>query len=250
MVKPFTDGILTGFNDAFIIDNATKKALIKEDPKSAELIKPILRGRDIQRYRANWAGKWLIDVHNGYGDIPPIDIRCYKAVKKHLNKFYCQLEKRQDQGVTPYNLRNCAYHAEFERNKIVWGNLSVQPRFAVDNDSSLISAPTNLLTGTNHIKYIAGVLNSQFCYWGMRQLAYSREQGYMEYKKTFVEQLPVPRETCQNYPLITQIGNLVDQILIAKKKNSGTAKLENQIDALVYQLYELTADEINAISNI
>ncbi len=77
--------------------------LITEDMNSANIIKPILRGRDIKRYRANWAGLWLIDSHNGYGNIPPIDIEDYPAVKAHLDKFYTRLEKRQDKGVTPYN---------------------------------------------------------------------------------------------------------------------------------------------------
>ena len=99
-------GILTGYNNAFIIDNETKKRLIKEDPNSAELIKPVLRGRDISRYRANWNGLWLIDTHNGYGNIPPVDVENYKAIKRHLDKFHLELEKRKDKGITPYNLRN------------------------------------------------------------------------------------------------------------------------------------------------
>ena len=244
-------GVLTGYNAAFIIDNETKDALIAADANSANIIKPILRGRDIKRYRANWAGLWLIDSHNGYQNIPPIDIEDYPAIKAHLDKFYIRLKKRQDKGITPYNLRNCAYHAEFEKEKIIWGNLSVEPRFAVDIDDGFISAPTNLLTGKNYIKYIAGVLNSQFCYWRMRQQAYSREQGYMEYKKMFVERIPIPKGIRQNLPLIIQVEDLVEQILAAKTKdlNADTTKLERQINKLVYRLYELTFDEINIIES-
>ncbi len=220
-----------------------------QDANSAEIIKPILRGRDIKRYQVKWAGLWLIDSHNGYDNIPPIDIEDYPAIKAHLDNFYARLEKRQDKGGTPYNLRNCAYHAEFEKEKIVWGNLSVKPRFAVDIDASFISAPTNLLTGKNYIKYIAGVLNSQFCYWSMRQEAYSREHGYMEYKKMFVERIPIPKKTEQNRPLVIQVENLVDQILAAKTKDQNTdiTKLESQINKLVYQLYELNTEEIKII---
>ena len=244
-------GVKTGYNTAFIIDNETKDALIAADANSANIIKPILRGRDIKRYRANWAGLWLIDSHNGYQNIPPIDIEDYPAIKAHLDKFYIRLKKRQDKGITPYNLRNCAYHAEFEKEKIIWGNLSVEPRFAVDIDDGFISAPTNLLTGKNYIKYIAGVLNSQFCYWRMRQQAYSREQGYMEYKKMFVERIPIPKGIRQNLPLIIQVEDLVEQILAAKTKdlNADTTKLERQINKLVYRLYELTFDEINIIES-
>ena len=108
-------GVLTGLNEAFIIDTETKERLCAEDPKSAEIIKPILRGRDIKRYQADWAGLWLINSQNN----PPINIENYPAIKNHLDAFYPQLEKRQDKGVTPYNLRNCAYLAEFEKEKIV-----------------------------------------------------------------------------------------------------------------------------------
>ena len=85
-------GILTGYNEAFIIDDKTKDALVAADPRSAEIIKPILRGRDIRRYRARWAGKWLIATHNGYGDVPGINARGYPSVKLHLDQFYPQLE--------------------------------------------------------------------------------------------------------------------------------------------------------------
>ena len=121
-------GIKTGFNDAFIIDNETKEELIRKNPRSKKLLKPILRGRDIQKYRANWVGLWLIDVHNGYGDIPPINIHDYPSVKQHLDKFYGCLAKRHDRGITPYNLRNCAYHEEFSKEKLIWIHL-VRPRY-------------------------------------------------------------------------------------------------------------------------
>lgn len=104
-------GIKTGFNDAFIIDGKKREELIAADPKSAEIIRPILRGRDIKRYGYDFADLWLINTHNGIKEkgIKPINIEDYPAVKAHLDKFYPDLEKRADKGVTPYNLRNCAY---------------------------------------------------------------------------------------------------------------------------------------------
>ena len=248
---------MTGFDKAFIIDSETKEALVDEDSRSAEIIKPVLRGRDIKRYQVRWSNLWLIMT------LPSLktDIEAYPAIKRHLLSYgknrLEQLGKTLPSGgksrkKTPhkwFELQDiCAYYIEFEREKIIWGNLSIQPRFSVDNGANLISAPTNLLTAKNHIKYIAGVLNSQLCYWIMTLLAYSREQGYMEYKKIFVEQIPVPIETHQNYPLIIQIENLVDQILISKQENLDTTELEGRIDALVYQLYELKKGEIKLIT--
>ena len=271
-------GIKTGYNTAFIIDNDTKERLIAEDPNSADIIKPVLRGRDIKRYQAEWTKLWLIATFPSL----QLDIDNYPAVKEWLENFLPKLyqtgapisnnetrsliQRMISLGLNPkeQDLKKCrkktshawfevqdtcAYHAEFEKEKIVWGNLSIAPRFAVDIEASFISAPTNLLTGKNYIKYIAGVLNSQFCYWSMRQQAYSREQGYMEYKKMFVERIPIPKRTCQNRPLVIQVENLVDQIIAAKTEdqNADTTRLESQINKLVYRLYELNIDEIRIV---
>ncbi len=93
-------GIKTGYNPAFIVDDATRNRLVAEDARSAEILKPILRGRDIRRYRADWAGLWLIATHNGYDDVPAVRIEEYPAVRRHLDRFYPKLEKRYDKGRT------------------------------------------------------------------------------------------------------------------------------------------------------
>ena len=104
-------GIKTGANDAFIIDGAKRNELISADPKSAEIIRPILRGRDIKRYGFDFADLWLINTHNGIKEkgIPPVDINQYPAVKAHLDKYWDKISVRNDKGDTPYNLRNCVY---------------------------------------------------------------------------------------------------------------------------------------------
>lgn len=104
-------GILTGYNEAFIIDETKKNELIAADPKSAEIIRPILRGRDIKRYGTEFADLWIINTHNGLRDkgIKALKIEDYPVIKSHLDKYFDQLQKRADKGDTPYNLRNCAY---------------------------------------------------------------------------------------------------------------------------------------------
>jgi adenine-specific DNA-methyltransferase len=139
-------GILTGFNEAFIIDNETKNRLCAEDPKSEEIIKPVLRGRDIKRYGYEWAGLWLIHSHNN----PPVDIEYYPAIKKHLDNFYPQLEKRLDKGKTPYNLRNCAYWQDFEKEKIVYPDIAGELCFSFDDRKYFISNTAYFFTGKNH----------------------------------------------------------------------------------------------------
>ena len=162
-------GIKTGYNPAFIIDNETKDALVAAGPNSTDILKPILRGRDIKRYQAEWAKLWLIDTHNGYGDVPPIKIDDYPAIKQHLDKFYPQLIKRQDKGVTPYNLRNCAYHAEFEREKIIYPETMRRtkhskngfPRFSIDLHEGLITDKTAFILVGENLRYLTAVLNSK-----------------------------------------------------------------------------------------
>ena len=123
-------GILTGFNDAFIISEEKKKEILAncldedERKRTDELIRPILRGRDIRRYGYDWAGLYLINTHNGVKErgkvkIPRIQIKDYPAIKKHLDEYWEQIKDRADQGDTPYNLRNCAYMEEFNKPKIL-----------------------------------------------------------------------------------------------------------------------------------
>ncbi|MCY3682994.1 MAG: Eco57I restriction-modification methylase domain-containing protein [Gemmatimonadetes bacterium] len=239
-------GVLTGYNDAFIINNQTKDALVAQDANSAEIIKPILRGRDIKRYQANWAGLWLIDSHNGYDNIPPIDIENYPAIKAHLDKFYTRLEKRQDKGVTPYNLRNCAYHAEFEKEKIVWADLSRSGNsFSYDKNMMFPLNTGYIMTGESML-YLLAVLNSKaiLCYLDM--INQKLDKNGWRWIHQYVVELPIPKLTvAQQQPFI----NLVDQILATKTKdqNIDITELENQINKLVYQLYELNIDEIKII---
>ncbi|MDY3402442.1 TaqI-like C-terminal specificity domain-containing protein [Riemerella anatipestifer] len=146
-------GILTGYNEAFIIDGKKKDELIAEDPKSAEIIRPILRGRDIKRYSYDFADLWLINTHNGIKEkgIKPINIDNYPAVKAHLDNYYPQLEKRADKGETPHNLRNCAYMEDFYKQKIVWKIIGSNINFLIDNEGMFYNNAANILT-SNSIK--------------------------------------------------------------------------------------------------
>ena len=237
-------GIITGYNTAFIIDDATRQALIDEDPASEDIIKPVLRGRDIRRHRAEWAGQYLIATHNGYGDTTAIDIEDYPAIKHWLDGFYPKLEKRQDRGKTPYNLRNCAYHGEFTKEKIVWGNLSNQAKYSYAPKDMFVSAPATILTPFSH--YLLAVLNSKLSDWYFRLIGVERDGGYYEYKPMFIERLPIPKITAaKQRPFI----RLLDRILKAKAADpsADTAEQEAEIDRLVYALYGLTEEEVRAV---
>ena len=238
-------GILTGCNEAFIIDGTTKDALIAADPRSAEIIRPILRGRDIKRYGYNFADLWLITTHNGIKskDIPPIDVNDYPAIKAHLDEFYPKLAKRADKGDTPYNLRNCVYMDEFSKQKIVWGNLCLSAQFAYADEDYFINAPSPMITGAN--KYVLAVLNSKISDWYIRNLGVTRNGGYFEYKPMFVEQMPIPviSESKQK-----EYDKIVDNIINNRKKGVDTTKLEAELDNMIYALYGLSDEELHLLN--
>ena len=234
-------GIKTGCNEAFLISTSKKEELIAADPKSAELIRPILRGKDVKRYSYAFADLWLITTHNGIKskNIPPIHVEDYPAIHKHLDDYYPQLIKRADKGDTPYNLRNCVYMNEFFKQKIIWGNLALSAQFAWAEEGYFINAPSSMIVPGN--KYLLAVLNSKLTDWYIRQLGVTRNGGYFEYKPMFIEQLPVPMiDEDAQVPYI----RLVDKILEEKRALNDTQFLESEINRLVYALYHLSEEEI------
>ena len=239
-------GIKTGYNQAFVIESAIKNRLIAEDPKSADIIKPLLRGRDIKRYKAEFAGLWLITTHNGYKKadgtyVPPVGINNYPAVKKHLEQYSKQLKKRQDKGLTPYNLRNCAYMEEFEKEKILYSEIAQEPSFYLDKNQTFINNTAYLLTG-KHLKYLLALLNSKFVTYIFANF-YSINLGNSGYRylAQYMEILPIPKIP---EPDQAPFVNLVNRIVARKAQGADTTALEQQIDRLVYKLYGLTYDEV------
>ncbi|MXW24869.1 MAG: class I SAM-dependent DNA methyltransferase [Dehalococcoidia bacterium] len=238
-------GVKTGLNEAFIIDNETKNALVAEDPRSAEITKPVLRGKDIRRYQAEWAGMWLIDSHNGYDDVPPIEIDGYPAIKTFLDRHYEKLAKRHDRGRTPYNLRNCAYHAEFSRPKLLWMDMSPEARFSYSDTEMFCNNKGFLLTGTS-LRFLCAILNSSVVTWFVKRTARTTGMGLVQWEKFAVERIPVPRVSqAEQEPLV----ELVDNILAAKAADADadTEGRERELDRLVYELYGLIPEEVSAV---
>ena len=238
-------GILTGYNRAFIIDDKVRSALVAQDPKSAEIIKPVLRGRDIQRYQAQWAQLWLIDTHNGYGDVPPIDIDDYPAVKTHLNKYYERLVLRQDKGLTPYNLRNCAYYEQFANEKVVWIELVDRGRFAYDKSGIFCEATAFMMTGPC-IKYLCAMLNSKLIHWFLQQVAPTSGLGTLRWKKVYIESIPIPEVSAE---IQHSLVHPIDEILSAKTVNceADVREWEGEIDEKVFELFGLSQLEVQSV---
>ncbi len=256
-------GILTGANEAFIITTEKREEILnacktQEERECTEaLIKPILRGKDIKRYSYEWAHLWVINTHNGYtsalkSKIPPIDIAKYPATKAHLDAHYDTIATRCDQGDTPYNLRNCAYLEDFEKEKIVYPCIMAkEPCFVYEEKGFYAPAPANIITGDKiEITYITALLNSKCIYFAMRKF-YMGGGIEGELKTNNLEKIPIPQITEKNQELADKITDCTKQILALKEKDpkANTQKLEKEIDALVYQLYNLTDEEIKTIEN-
>ncbi len=255
-------GIKTGANEAFIITTEKRDAILnacktQEERKRTEaLIKPILRGKDIKRYSYEWAGEWVINTHNGYtsnlkSKIPPIDIENTPAIKTHLDSHWDTIATRSDQGDTPYHLRNCAYLEDFEKEKIVWASVGFVEYCMIPG---LLILDTNYFFEVskfgNTKNYLLGLLNSKLLtFWLKAKNTPLGDMGaYRNYKYNIME-LPMVKITAKNKKIADKITALVDKILQAKEKDpkANTQKLEKEIDALVYQLYNLTDEEIKII---
>lgn len=222
-------GILTGLNEAFFIDEATKKRLIEEDSKSAELIKKVFEGKDLNKWINHPIEKYILSVHNGYDDIEAINIDDYKAVKNYLNGFYDKLEKRYDKGKTPYNLRNCAYQALFEKNKVIWGNLQNSNKFSYDEAKTIVSAPCCMLPTDN--KSLVSILNSKIVWKFLTSICVVRNGGYIEVKPQYFEQIPIPE-----FENNKELSDLTDKMLTLnetlQKKSTNFLKVVKQTFAL------------------
>jgi len=245
----FFAGIKTGFNDAFHIDEDTKNKFVSLNRRCSEIIKPLLRGKDIKNYQYYYENWYIINSHNGVRadgnswKIKPIDVvRDYPEIYEHLKKYKEVLEIRGDKGWHWTNLRNCAFLEEFEKPKIVWIEISDKANYAYDENGMYLTNSAYFLSGEN-LKYLLALLNSKLVDFYFFQITAKIAGGRKRYTKQYIEQIPIPKiSEKEQQPFII----LADKILAAKRANpkADTSALEREIDRLVYALYGLTAAEV------
>ena len=178
-------GIKTGYNDAFIINTEKRDEILAncqtedERTRTAELIRPILRGRDIKRYGYNWANLWLINTHNGIrGKLERVHIEDYPAIKAHLDQYWDKISKRADKGDTPYNLRNCAYLEDFSKPKVMWKIIGCNINFSFDDGMMICNNAVNIMTGQrNQLLQFLGLMNSKLFDWYLKLTTEAEVQG-------------------------------------------------------------------------
>jgi len=237
----FYRGILTGLNEAFVINETTRQRLIAEDPKSEELIKPWLRGRDIKKWTAQWGGLYLIYVPWHF------KIEAYPAVLDHLSQFKKKLENRNATERNRYEWYalqryGSNYHEEFERDKIIIPAITESMQYALDSAHHYSNDKTSICIAEDP-EFLVGLLNSRTLWWSIRHQAATRSGGYYELKPMYTTQLPIP--DCTNARR-DAIIDLVRQIL-ANPNSPSVPEREAEIDRLVYRLYDLTPEEIAVI---
>ena len=243
-------GIKTGYDDAFIINEHMKRHLCKQDPKSGDVLMPMIRGRDIGRYGYRHENLWIITTFPA----KKLDIDDYPAVKKHLSSFMPALVQSGERGCRKKTQHawfetsdTIAYYPNFHQEKLVWIQLANDGRFALDTKSMYPLASVFIMTGES-IHFLLAVLNSKLVSWCMRYISPTSGMGVLQWKKAYVKELPIPRisEAAQR-PFVA----LAKKITAAKAANppTSTREMEAEIDKMVYALYDLTPDEIAIIES-
>ncbi|AEN17626.1 type IIS restriction-modification protein [Helicobacter pylori SNT49] len=271
-------GIKTGANEAFIIPTEKRDAILnacktqEERERTEALIKPVLRGKDIKRYSYEWADLWVIFIpwHFPNTDSPKSMEENQQDFSIHYPIIYAHLLSHKDELLKRnkdetgkryewYCLQRWAasYYQNFEKEKIVYGEIVQEPRFYLDNGECELGyfyaeATSFILTG-EHLRYLLGMLHSKLITFAFKTFYAGGglgESGY-RYKKAFIERLPIPQITPKNQELADKITDGAKQILVLKEKDpkANTQRLEKEIDALVYQLYHFTDEEIKIIEN-
>ena len=241
-------GIKTGYNDAFIIDTAKRDEILAncqsedERKRTAELIRPILRGRDIKRYGYNWANLWLINTHNGIrGKLERIHIEDYPAVKTHLDHYWDRISKRADKGDTPYNLRNCAYLEDFSKPKIIWKIIGSRLAFTMDKEGYIVNNACYLMTG-EYLLHVLAFLNSSPLIWYSEITNMNKTGvGDAQVGAQNIILFPIPKQTQKDGEITSVVNSLL---------NEYSEENANRLQNLIYDVFGLTNEESDYLSKM
>ncbi|EAJ5085323.1 class I SAM-dependent DNA methyltransferase [Campylobacter coli] len=266
-------GILTGYNEAFIITTEKRNEILAnckdeaEKERTAKLIRKMLRGRDIKRYSYEWAGLWVIFIPWHFPNVEKPKTMLeneqdlkeqYPSLYKHLLSHKERLSKRnkEETGIRYewYCLQRWGanYYQEFEREKIGWQRITQEPSFILEKEYILLDSMAFMVANSkNELKYLLGFLNSSLIFYYFKNIGHLYSDKGFLLSNQYVEKFPILKINSKNQKIADELINLVDEILKAKEqdKNANTQELENKINSLVYKLYNLTEDEIKIIEN-
>ncbi len=192
-------GVKTGFNEAFLIDTPTKSRLVQADPTSANLIKPYLRGQDIDRWQPQWTGFWMLAMKSSGNHEWPwssagdgaeaVFAAAYPAIHAHLNQHRDALVKRQDQGEYWWELRACAYWEQFDRPKIIYPEITWRAAWSFDTRGLYINNTVYILPTAD--LWVLAVMNSPLMWWfAWRNATHGKDEA-LRFIREFVQELPI-----------------------------------------------------------
>ncbi len=245
-------GIKTGLNEAFVIDQRTRDHIIDKNPDSLELIKPFLGGRDIKRYLKLSSNKYLILFKSGQtkmelGQVTEAEAWTklqlkHPEITSHLSSYEAKARKRYDQGDFWWEMRPCDYYDRFEGPKIIIPAIVKTASYTIDSAQLYGNDKTSIIPGAD--MHLLGLLNSKLLDFYLHQIASTKQNGYFEYKPVYVSQLPIVGASNES-----KIADRVKEILAKKAadETNDTSILEVEIDQLVYELYQLTPEEIKIV---
>ncbi len=259
-------GVLTGYNEAFIIDGKTKDRLIAQDPTSAEIIKPILRGRDIKRYKAEFGDLWLIATFPAFN----LNIENYHAVKEYLEKFLPKIKQSGETYIDENEVKQktrkktgnkwfetqdqIAYHKEFEKEKIVYPNMASDLCAYYDNKNYFTNQKCFIVTTkTENLTHLAMFLNSKLInYYFKKNIGATLGLQGFEMSKVFMQNLPIPKiSKSEQKPFATLVDKIIAKKAVRQSSlqelGEDTTAEEREIDLMVYKLYELTYEEVKIV---
>lgn len=262
-------GIKTGLNEAFVIDEKTKNRLIAEDPKSVELIKPFLLGRDLKRYEPLKTERFLILIPRGWTreqmkKSSPLSQKeawdwfknNYPVIAKHLIPFAAKAEKRYDKGEYWWELRACEYYAEFKKPKIIYPNICKRPEFTLDEQKLYTNQKCFIISSAE--KYLLSLLNSSMTYYLFKKILPKLRGDFYEPSYLYFKDFPIRTIDLSNSSekkIHDDLVALVDVMLDLNKKlqaakgsekehlQSLIDKTDREIDELVYSIYAITEEE-------
>ena len=250
-------GVLTGFNEAFIIDENTKNKLIEEDPKSAELIRPILRGRDIEKYTYNFANLYLIATFPSR----KIDIDYYPSVKNYLLSFGkgkleqtgqthiingAKIKSRKKTNNKWFETQDSiSYWEDFFEQVIAWQRITNENKFCLTNNGFVVLDSMAFISNFGEFKNILlAILNSKLMMYWIKQNVHEYGDSGFRLANQYVEIMPICKNIdCNNYNML---NTLIEQII---QQQTNYQDLQSQIDDIVFKLYNLTDEEIEYIKN-
>ena len=246
-------GIITGLNEAFVINGETRDRLVSRHPSSSELLKPFLRGRDVKRWKCEFADRYLIKIESSSNKKHPwsgkpveeaeaIFAKTYPAIHAHLNEYREALIRRDDQGAYFWELRACAYWSEFEKPKIIYPDIYAKQSFGWQMDPC-ISANTSYFIPVNE-KWLVALLNSAAVEWFYSLISNRVRGGYLRAFTDYVSQIPIPNVEAETQ---TELTRLVNEIETNQLDTMDRISNECKIDQVVYKLYKLNSEELTII---